>query len=436
MAGGAGGAVTQTNAVSGSTNGGALTLAQYAQGGQGGNAAGAASGAGGAAASSLTFNDASNPTQSSAVKITVGSQGGAGGAALGVLNGASGGKATSALTATATTAATLSASANAAGGDGGSAGSGATGAGGAATATTIATGASVIARSSATGGTGGAAGAAVATATATGQSGTFGASANTDLAPGKLVQSVSSSASGSVDGTSTGYAKAAIGAASPVFSTTGQALAYETGAPTAASTKAVLTANPDISSTFGSKPVFFAVGELGGGYSVGGVSISQTSTAEIDETVDLTKLAARKNLVIGFYNGATVGSGVSGVTFDLYADGSDILSKTFASAAAAQTWFTNNAVDLGSLAADPQLDANTLTLKAVLTVTSTSPGSGFYGDVIIGDPPPAPNATTNIRAFVGAMAEFGSDAGAGASAPFVSASAHQPAPLLASPAFA
>ena len=48
------------------------------------------------------------------------------------------------------------------------------------------------------------------------------------------------------------------------------------------------------------------------------------------------------------------------MTFDFYVDGVDVLARTFLSAADAQAWSANQAVDLGSLAADPRLDAEPL----------------------------------------------------------------------------
>jgi hypothetical protein len=106
-------------------------------------------------------------------------------------------------------------------------------------------------------------------------------------------------------------------------------------------------------------------------------------------------LANRGDLVLGLYNGASVGSGVTGVTFDLFVDGTDVLSKSFASAAAAKAYFSDTAIDLGSLAGG-LLTSNTLVLQALLTVTSTKAGAGFYGDIILGDPSQA--ATSSLGA--------------------------------------
>ena len=241
---------------------------------------------------------------------------------------------------------------------------------------------------------------------AKGASGTYRATATISQMGTTLVAGLSATAGGNVDGTSVAKASAGIGGNAPAFATSSQATALAMGAPAAASTAAVLNANAKIKAAFGASPVFFALGELGGGFSRGGTA-SQTATSEIDESVDLTKLASRQDLVVGFDHGTTLGAGVTGVSFDLYADGTDVLSKTFTSASAARTWFTDNAVDLGSLASGQPLGADTLTLRAVLTVTSNTAGSGFYGDIIVGDPPSAPHASAAPARFVDAMASLG-----------------------------
>jgi hypothetical protein len=185
-------------------------------------------------------------------------------------------------------------------------------------------------------------------------------------------------------------------------------MALITGAPSIASAKLVLAANAAIKAMFGPNSSFFAIGALGGAYSVGGAG-SKTTTSEVEETVDLTQLASRQDLTVGFYSGSALGSGVTGVAFDLYADGNDVLSKTFATASDAQSWFTDKAVDLGSLASGQPLGANTLTLRAVLTVTTDSAGSGFSGDIILGDPKPQAVSTPSAGQFIQATAAFGAD---------------------------
>ena len=160
----------------------------------------------------------------------------------------------------------------------------------------------------------------------------------------------------------------------------------ETGAPNSAATSAVLSANSNISTAFGASPVFFSMGELGGAHSTSGTT-AQTVTSEIDLTVDLTKLSVRHDLLVGLYNGTSTGSGFSSMSFDIYADGTDITHQTFTTLSAAKAYFTNHAIDLGSLSSGG-LSGATLTLRAVMSVSENSAGSSFQGGLIFGDPPP------------------------------------------------
>ena len=370
--GGAGAASGSINMVSGYTNSGALTLSQTDIGGAGGDSIGnlAAGGKGGAGLSSLTFNDNTSTTLSTVINATASATGGGGGSGP-----------------------TLGASA-------------------AGTATLVLTGANEVhGATSATGGTGILlAGLATASTTVTGLSGTLSASANDALRPGQLIQTVSSTTSGVVDGTSAAKAMAGIGANALALSTTLQGVAFIEGAPSIASANTVLNSNTNIKAAFGSAPVFFGIGELGGAYSTGAAGGSQTVTSSFTETVDLTQLNPLQDLVVGFYKGTAIGTGVTGVTFDLYANGTDVVHQTFATAAAAKTYFTNNAIDLGSLASGP-LSGPTLTLQATLSVTMSAAGSGFYGELILGDPPAA-KTSASPNAFAQVMAGMGSNSGA------------------------
>jgi hypothetical protein len=397
--GGAGAASSLTKGVSGATRGGALSITQTANGGWGGESFGGTGGTGGAATSALTLDDTKNSTKSASLTGMITALGGAGGAGQSGANGGAGGKATASAILTAT--GTLNANAVARGGQGGDAsGGGLMGAGGAASASTTAHGGgSVQAQSTAMGGTGGSiAGAASATTVATGTSGSMSAAASTSLAPGRLIESVAASAGGVVHGTSTDTATATIGAASQTFVKTGQAVALVDGAPAAASTTAILNANAKIKSAFGASPVFFATGELGGGFANGGGG-SQTTTSEIDMTVDLSKVSTAKHLIIGLYDGATTGTGVTSVTLDIFAGGS-VDHLALGGGAAAKGAFTDKAIDLGAISA---LGSSFLSLRFVLTVVSDSASSGFYGGIIVGDPP----ASSAHARFIQGLAAFG-----------------------------
>jgi hypothetical protein len=128
-------------------------------------------------------------------------------------------------------------------------------------------------------------------------------------------------------------------------------------------------------------------------------------TSVIDETVNLNELSVRGNLIVGLYDGADADGGFTSMTFVLDVDGIQEVDQTFTSAAAAKTYFTDDALNLGSLASGQPLGGSTLSIQATLTVTGATAGSDFEGDLIIGDPPAASRASHPV--LVGAMAAFG-----------------------------
>ena len=371
---------------------------QYANGGAGGASTGGTAGVGGAATSNLTFDDTASVHQSAAVESLVAAGGGAGGAGHGGSSAAAGGAASATLTLTGSN--TVLGETEAQGGSSGAPDSpGAYAAGAAATATTtLHAGGAVSGFAYAIGGSGATAGAATATISAIGTSGSVSAEALTSTSPGHLVESVMGYSTVVVEGSAKAYSQATIGGTPATYVTAYQGVAIETGAPNAASTSAVLSANPIIATAFGSSPVFFAIGELGGAHSTVGTD-SQVITSNISFTVDLTQLAVRQDLVVGFYHPTTLGAGVTSMTLDIYVNGTDTLNVNFVSAADATTFFTDNAFDLGSLAS-----GDTVNVEARLSITTASPGGGFDGAFIFGDPPPAEHVVVASHAALASAA--------------------------------
>ncbi|HEV2364755.1 MAG TPA: hypothetical protein VGS12_11230, partial [Caulobacteraceae bacterium] len=406
-AGGPGAAASLLNAVSASAGSGYVKLREHTYGGAGGDSAAAGAGPGGAGYSGLTATDST----ASAVSAHITASGGLGGSAGIGGNGANGGAAKSILSVTA--AHDLGVVAQAVGGNGGAGGVG--GAGGNAKAKAKAVGTQVSAFALAQAGDGTTDGIASAKVNATGTSGNAIAATLAPRQVGVLVQAASAGVTDGVSGTTILKAKSQIGVATFAPASSGAGVANVTGAPQAADTDAVLNApqNASIKTAFGASPTFFSLAEMGGGYTSGG-SGSQTVTSVVDLTIDLTKLASRADLVIGFHDPITVGSGFSSLTFTLVGDGQTLISQTFTTLAAAQTYFSDHALDLGSLASGA-LSNNTLGLQATLTLTETSAGAGFYVQAIVGDPPGA--AAGGPARFLEAMASTGAAAMAHASAP-------------------
>ena len=157
-----------------------------------------------------------------------------------------------------------------------------------------------------------------------------------------------------------------------------------------------------------------AIAELGGEHSSSGTD-TQIMTSTVNETVDPTKLATGGGeLFVGFYNGATSGKGFTSMKFDLFIDGADVIDKTFTSASDAMTYFTDHPIDLGALESGA---GGTLTFSATMVVTTDAANSGFYGELILGDPPVAKAPTVakapaaNAGRLVDAMSMLGAGGG-------------------------
>ena len=131
-------------------------------------------------------------------------------------------------------------------------------------------------------------------------------------------------------------------------------------------------------------------------------------------------MASVHDLIIGFYSGSATGSGFTSMSLDVKINGTDHINN-FASAAAANVFFQDMAVDYGALSgASLQLDIS-------LSITESAAGGYDFG-MLIGDPPPQ----HSVAALGHATASFtqGSGANVGASA----FTQHDNAsPLLATP---
>jgi hypothetical protein len=168
------------------------------------------------------------------------------------------------------------------------------------------------------------------------------------------------------------------------------------------------------------------MGELGGHYSLSG-SGTQTVTDTINLSVDLTQLASRHDLQVGFFSGQQQGSSFSSLHITIVADGVTVLDQTFASAAAATTFFTNHAIDLGSLSSGA-LSGNTLTLAITETLVVTGSGQGYYEGLLIGDAQNGigPTGTHTVNTHAGANADSFDYSATTLAAP---ATSHSPAPV-------
>jgi hypothetical protein len=201
-------------------------------------------------------------------------------------------------------------------------------------------------------------------------------------------------------------AKAALqyGNTALAFITSSQAVANADLAPGSGSTavKNVLSGNTAIAKAFTGATQYYAVGELGAGHATGGGD-SETTTSQLNLVLDRASVPAGGHLVVGLFGGVTEGNHVTGVSLSVTENGATVsaLSFTNDSAEQAKIAFSNMAFNLGALSG-----SGTLALDFQLSVTSSGAGSGFYGGIIVGDPPstPHPNAESTAFHFQGALA--------------------------------
>jgi hypothetical protein len=157
-------------------------------------------------------------------------------------------------------------------------------------------------------------------------------------------------------------------------------LALVTGAPLAADTTPIIASDPTIAGAIGSDPSFLGLASLGGSHATGS-TWSETMTSVADFKIALNSSDLTKDLVVGLYGGTALGTGVTGVSVDINANGVDV-SKTFTDAAAAANYFNDNAVDLGSLSGTA-FATGSVNLAITLKVTADAPNSGFFGHLIV-----------------------------------------------------
>jgi hypothetical protein len=169
------------------------------------------------------------------------------------------------------------------------------------------------------------------------------------------------------------------------FITNRQAVANATLAPATNATAVtnVLSANAAIATAFSGATQYYAVGELGGAHSTGGTAV-QTQTASFSLKLAQSAVPAGGDLIVGLYGGETTGAGVTGISLSVTENGATVAALSFTNdtAAQAKAAFSDMAQNLGALSG-----SGTIALDFTLTVTSGAPGSGFFGGLIIGDPP-------------------------------------------------
>jgi hypothetical protein len=137
-----------------------------------------------------------------------------------------------------------------------------------------------------------------------------------------------------------------------------------------------------IKNAMGPHPTIFALGELGGGYS--GTAGTQTVTSYVEESINMAKLSASGNFVIGFYNGSvTNAADVTSVDIQVRDNAGYVVNNSYSETGAMSLFAGTVPMLLNTGFTNSGYEGVTITM----TVTTTGAGAGFSGDFILGDPP-------------------------------------------------
>jgi hypothetical protein len=236
--------------------------------------------------------------------------------------------------------------------------------------------------------------AAAGTAIATGGSGAAQATAQTS---GGLLAGLAAAANSTVNGQGYAYAGAQIG---PTFAgfTPRDAYAVVVGlgkftAPLGAIVGAVFN-NPST--------VQLGAGALGGMAAVGSTG-ADTSASSIEWTVATSTLPGSGTLYLGLTGGTPVNAGFTSLTFEVLKQGHVAITETFASVAAANTYFSD---DLSSLGIWSSGVTGNLDVKVLVSETNTGAGNGYGIELTLGIAP-SPAFISPHDASVGGLREGG-----------------------------
>ena len=358
--GGSGGAATAN--ATGSSGSGTVQVSASVTGGAGGNSDSAfadpdgnALGISGVAGAAANLTNAVSGSTTGALSLSQSATGGAGGSGFNLNAGAAGGNATSILTVHNNTAGSLSGTVNAAGGAGGSllcdcpsapigGGVGGNAAANIALASAV-SGVNVSSTANATGGAGGIGTLGDGHPQVQGTAGTANATASAS-AVGSGIALANSTAVGSggaavATSTSSGPSGQSIvaSATSPLGGATANAVT-QTSFGGAVSSPSALNAGQSFSVTNAvvAGPVTTAVGSMGAAYGGTGQSLTYQESANF--------ITNNSVFVVGLLNSASLGNGFDSAVFDIDVNGNVFDTKSFNSLASAQTFFSNDLIDV------------------------------------------------------------------------------------------
>jgi hypothetical protein len=207
--------------------------------------------------------------------------------------------------------------------------------------------------------------AAQANSTAAGSSGQAQATAQTNFGDNR---SVSASATAPVGGNASAQALSFFGGSGfglPGISA-GSSISNATGQPKG------FSLTPNVASAFGHGPID-GLGAMSIGYGGQGQSLTYQTTATFQVTHP-----AHADFLIGFESQSSLGTGFDSAMLEVFVNSFLAYQTSFASLADAQTFFTDNPVDIGLASPGPA------TVELVFDLTGSQLSSGFQFDYALG----------------------------------------------------
>jgi hypothetical protein len=139
------------------------------------------------------------------------------------------------------------------------------------------------------------------------------------------------------------------------------------------------------------------------GYGTQGATATNTATGPetltSTEQFTLNGAAADGDLILGLVGNTSFGTGFTSLTFTASVGATQVENQHFDTLAAAQSFFSDNALDLGAI---PETDGLLVSLS--LTLESSTSGDGFAQSFLLGDEAPCFAAGTCIATARGEVA--------------------------------
>ena len=193
-----------------------------------------------------------------------------------------------------------------------------------------------------------------------------------------MVTSVSAIATGQVGSSAAALSQADINSTFTFNGTADNAYTFATEVPNSSTIASILAANNNNLNTALGGPGATTFGEAVQGASyLGTATGAHEYTSTIAWNIDATSLTG--HLIAGLIANQSFGSGFTSLEFKIVEDGTTKVDDTFTTLSTAQTFFKNDAIDLGTITSAP----NQLLNVSFDLITSAAP-SGFGENFLIG----------------------------------------------------